>query len=114
MTTTTTRREARPTLTPEAARSFERHSTKNATILSDAAALRGCGCKPYKDWFTFKRWLAQDRCVQKGQKGTKLSVIITMDKDADDGTVTQTRRPWRSSVFCRCQTAEKEAKDAKQ
>src|SRR5436305_1734345 len=51
------------------AKHFEGFSLANATLLTQAAAERGCSCAPYEDWFTYDRWRAQGMQVQKGQHG---------------------------------------------
>jgi antirestriction protein ArdC len=92
--------------TPETATSFDGYSPMNATILDSAAADKGCDCKPYLDWFTYKRWAAQGFQVQKGEKGTKISTFIKIEKD--EGKFKSF--PKQSSVFCRCQVKPIEEK----
>ena len=47
-------------MTAEQAKQFSTYGKYSvATIL----AKRKCNCDPYKDWFTFKRWLAQGKCA---------------------------------------------------
>ena len=89
------------------AKSFNGYSMTNAMILTGAAAKRGCQCKPYQDWFTYKRWQAQGCQVKRGEHGVKLSTFVTMTKTDDDGNKEIIgRRPWTSVVFCRCQVKE--------
>jgi len=94
------------------AQHFEHKSTKHAAILMQAAADRGCACKPYKDWFTYARWSAQGYQVQKGEKGVHL---VTFQKrevvDEKTGEKKVFTRPWHSYVFCRCQVKERRVKE---
>ena len=63
-----------------------------------------CGCEPYRDVFTYRRWRAQGFQVQKGQKAIRLPLIYQRtEKDPETGEETTTRRMGRSAVFCRCQ-----------
>ena len=71
-------------MTPEEARHFDRHSVKNAEILT---AIRP-DCEPYKDWFTYKRWLAQGMQVAKGQKGTKIFIQVENKRKDKEGKIT--------------------------
>lgn len=89
------------------AKSFGGYSMTNAMILTGAAAKRGCHCKPYEDWFTYKRWQAQSYQVKRGEHGVRLSTFVTMTKIDDNGNkVVVGKRPWKSVVFCRCQVEE--------
>lgn len=101
----------RPQMTAEEARSFDRISTANILVLTEAARLRGCSCEPYRDWFTYNRWRAQGYQVQRGEHGTPLTVMIQHEKReaGPDGEecVTTVSRPWTAHVFCRCQVAPK-------
>lgn len=98
-----------PTMTQEQATTFDYYSEINAGILEEAAKARGCECQPYIDWFTYERWQAQYKQVQKGETGTKIhiykSVPSKRDKNAD-GTPKMIRIPATSSVFCRCQVKD--------
>ena len=69
---------------------------------------RGCDCEPYEDVFTFGRWIAQGRVVQKGEKGIQLPVVIHGTKETKAGGVEEITLLRRSYVFCRCQTTELE------
>jgi hypothetical protein len=103
-------RSTRPPMTAEEARQFDHMSAQNAVLLRDAAALRGCECEPYRDWFTYGRWRAQGYQVQKGEHGVRLGIIIKSERrEQVDGEekVTTTRRPWSTHVFCRCQVQAK-------
>jgi hypothetical protein len=53
-----------PTFTPETARQFDRFSVANAVTVKQALP---CGCEPYVDVFTCKRWKAQGFQVQRGE-----------------------------------------------
>ena len=91
-------------MTAEDARSFGGESKANALRLMLAARDRGCTCKPYEDWFTFGRWIAQGFAVRKGEHGVKLPVVIQGQAEATETepakTYTMLRR---TTVFCRCQ-----------
>lgn len=87
-------------MTPEMARSFERYSPANATTVTNSLP---CGCKPYVDVFTYRRWKAQGFQVKKGEKAVHIPVIRTVYKENGQGE-TETRKIRRKSyVFCRCQ-----------
>ena len=89
------------TFTPETARQFDRFSVANAVTVKEALP---CGCEPYVDVFTYKRWKAQGFQVQRGEKAIRLPVIyLRREKDRETGEETTTRRTGRSAVFCRCQ-----------
>jgi hypothetical protein len=89
------------TFTPETARQFDRYSVANAVTLKEALP---CGCEPYQDVFTYRRWKAQGFQVQRGQKAIRLPLIYRREeKDRETGKETVTRRMGRSAVFCRCQ-----------
>lgn len=93
----------RPAMTAEEATTFDRFSLLNAATLEEAAALKGCGCRAYEDWFTYNRWLAQGMQVQRGEHGTKIEVIIHSEKEDANGQVVARSFPRVSTVFCRCQ-----------
>ncbi|MHB0858813.1 MAG: ArdC-like ssDNA-binding domain-containing protein [Anaerolineae bacterium] len=95
----------RPAMSAGEAMTFDRHSAEHAAILRHIAAARGCPCEPYRDWYTYRRWLAQGYQVRQGEHGVSLEVyapITRQDPDTGD-SVTVGKRPWRSTVFCRCQ-----------
>jgi len=94
------------TMTAEEATTFTRHSIANAMLLIKAAESRGCGCKPYRDWYTYRRWLAQGYQVRKGEHGVRIGIIVTTEQEEDGNKVTKSR-PWGTTVFCRCQVDEK-------
>lgn len=99
----------RPPMTADEATSFDRHSIAHAAFLEQMASERGCECRPYVDWFTYERWQAQGRQVQRGEKAVALRAYIPMCK-RDDQTGEERiigKRPRTVFVFCRCQTKEK-------
>ena len=90
-----------PTFTPETARQFDRFSVANAVTVKQALP---CGCEPYVDVFTYRRWKAQGFQVQRGEKAIKLPLIYQRrEKDQATGEDRTVRRMGRSAVFCRCQ-----------
>ena len=86
-------------MTKKQATTFERFSEKNAAILESICP----ACEPYKDWFTYRRWLAQGEQVAKGQHGTRLTVIVERDDDDDEADTIQHADVWHAVVFCRHQ-----------
>ncbi len=88
------------------ARHFDRTSISNAARVM---AERGCGCEPYIDVFTYKRWRAQGFQVQRGERAIKLPLVLHIpDEEGDELGNGRARRRGRkrlgsSSVFCRCQ-----------
>ena len=101
----------RRAMTADEARTFDRFSTTNASMLAAAAEQHGCQCEPYADWYTYARWQAQGMQVQKGEHGVKLGVIIHNEKRETDEQgqerITAVSRPWTTTVFCRCQVQAK-------
>lgn len=95
--------DKRAAMTAEDAQSFEGKSLMNMAILIDTAQTRGCQCKPYVDWFTYKRWRAQGYQVQRGEHGVKLSTFVKGAREDENGMLRQYSHPWVSVVFCRCQ-----------
>ena len=89
-------------MTAEDAKRFGRYSAQNAGAVY--AALK-CGCQPYQDVFTFKRWIALGFVVRKGEKAIKLPLVKDVTKtDEETGEETTGRRILGLSfVFCRCQ-----------
>ena len=97
-----------PTFTPETARQFERFSVTNAVTVKQALP---CGCEPYVDVFTYRRWKAQGFQVQRGEKAIKLPIIYQRtETDPGTGQERVQRRMGRSAVFCRCQVKPIRAK----
>ena len=62
-----------------------------------------CGCEAYKDVFTYRRWKAQGKQVQKGQKGFKLQVFVKKEWEDKEGNKNWKTYPKTTTVFCRCQ-----------
>ncbi len=88
-------------MTAGEALSFERYSVANAAAVAEAL---GCGCEPYRNVFTYRRWKAQGYQVQRGEKSIRLPLIYARtEKDPETGEERTTRRRGRSAVFCRCQ-----------
>ena len=102
-------------MTATQAQTFTRKSLSSEMTLADAARERGCSCRPYVDWFTYRRWKAQGFQVQKGEHGVKLTTYIPVFKtDPVTGEkVPNGTRPRRTTVFCRCQTKPIESKGQK-
>lgn len=90
----------RPKMTEGEARAFGRYSVANAVTVKQALA---CGCEPYEDVFTFRRWIALGRMVERGQKAIKIPTIIETE---DEETGERRRLFHTSAVFCRCQVKE--------
>ena len=87
--------------TPETARRFERYSVANAVAIKQSLP---CGCEPYVDVFTYRRWKAQGFQVRRGEKAIRLPLIYRRtETDPDSGRERTTQRVGRSAVFCRCQ-----------
>ena len=92
--------ETRP-MTAGEARSFDRFSVANAVAVEQAL---DCGCEPYRDVFTYRRWKAQGFQVQRGEMSIRLPLIYARtEKDPETGEERTTRRRGRSAVFCRHQ-----------
>lgn len=92
-------------ITPDNAKDFDRYSVANAMI----AEARPCNCKAYEDIFTYKRWQAMGYQVRKGEHGTKIGTYAPIVEKNDKGEkVVVGKRPWTSTVFCRCQVDKKE------
>lgn len=90
-----------PKMTAEDARTFDSFSRANYALLK---AELTCGCEPYNDVFTLKRWNAQGYRIVKGQKAHRITVFIHRDvEDEETGKVKHFSRPWTAYVFCRCQ-----------
>ena len=90
-----------PRFTSETAREFDRFSVANAVTVKKSLP---CGCEPYVDVFTYRRWKAQGFQVQKGQKAIRLPLVYARkEKDPQTGEETTSKRLGRSAVFCRCQ-----------
>ena len=94
--------EKREKMTAGEAVTFSRYSVFNAATVRHTLT---CGCEPYKDVFTFGRWIAQGFGVNKGEKSIKLPVVRTEDKE--DGTTAKIFH--NSPVFCRHQVSKRGA-----
>ena len=91
----------REKFTPETARQFDGYSVANAAIV---AASLPCGCEPYVDVFTYRRWKAQGYQVQRGEKALRLPLLKqVLRSDPETGEETIRRVFGRSAVFCRYQ-----------
>jgi len=91
-------------MTAAEARSFKHgESEHSSTILEMTASAKGCACKPYRDWFTLKRWNAQGYRVKSGEHGVRLTTYKTIKYTDDDGKTRQKKIPKRYYAFCRCQ-----------
>lgn len=90
-------------MTAEQATTFEKFSLVNAAVLEEAAALKGCDCHAYEDWFTYNRWQAQGLQVQRGEHGTKIPVIVHVQQETDSGQVQERSFARTVTVFCRHQ-----------
>jgi len=95
------------TMTKEQATQFNRFSITNALTVANALP---CGCIPYQDVFTYKRWLVQGYCVKKGQHGIKIPVIGSTQKENENGEVIIRKYTTTSAVFCRHQVVKLEPK----
>ena len=101
-------------LTPDEARTFSRFSPTNAAIVTAAIEARHCACEPYRDVFTFGRWLAQGRRVKRGEHAlAKIPVIVPPERsehEPDDAAEQPRSAPAKllrtSALFCRCQTRD--------
>ena len=90
-----------PTFNPQTARQFDRFSVANAVTVKESLS---CGCEPYRDVFTYKRWKAPGFQVQRGEKAIRLPLIYSrVEKDPKTGEQVTRKRTGRSAVFCRCQ-----------
>ena len=92
-----------PKMTPTQARSFERYSKANAILVKTCLE---CGCEPYVDVFTFRRWAAQGFHVNKGERSIRLPVIMAKEiEDKDTGDAKTIRIMGNAPVFCRHQVS---------
>ena len=87
------------------ARSFEYYSERNAAIVNDAFSV--CGCEAYESVFTYGRWKAIGKQVQKGEKSIKVQTYVTIfKKDENTGEkVPVGRKPRITPLFCSHQVA---------
>lgn len=105
-------------MSPEAARTFNRHSAQNAGIILARLAHRKCSCDPYKDVFTMKRWNAQSRFVRKGEPPIEIPIFAPIGyvdpmieeeyERRNPGKIgMSTLRPvGHAQVWCRCQVIQ--------
>lgn len=80
---------------------FDRYSISNAVVVTTALA---CGCEPYVDVYTYRRWKAQGFQVSKGSKAIKLPQVRTVDVENKKTGEMENRKIFHmSAVFCRHQ-----------
>lgn len=96
----TATRQKRPAMTAEEALEFPRKSLVNAVIVSHTLK---CGCQPYRDVFTYRRWLAQGYQVRRGEHSIKLGIVKQVERETEDGDTEILKVFGNSHVFCRCQ-----------
>ncbi len=90
-------------MTADDAQRFDSYSVANAVKVTSNLS---CGCQPYVDVFTFRRWLAQGFAVQRGQHAIKIPVVKMIEReDRETGEKTTRRILGSGAVFCRCQVA---------
>lgn len=109
MTQVVERRAKAPKMTPEQAKRFER----GVSLQSYAQVVEQveCGCEPYVDVFTYRRWQAQGFQVRKGEKAKKFASWVPVGETAEDEPDNGKRKGLIArtlSVFCRCQVDPKE------
>ncbi|MDO8671211.1 MAG: ArdC-like ssDNA-binding domain-containing protein [Dehalococcoidia bacterium] len=97
----TTKGTRQPLMSAQEARSFQRYSVMNASHIKSALA---CGCEPYEDVFTYRRWLALGCQVRRGEKAVKIA-IRTLKTWTDKETQEEKTGLINAgaAVFCRCQ-----------
>lgn len=92
-----------PAMSSHEAQSFQGYSQANALHITYNLP---CDCQPYRDVFTYQRWLAQGFRVKRGEHGISIPTVRGLERqDPDTGTVKQIRLLRRSVVFCRCQVS---------
>ena len=91
------KKSKRPSMTAEEAQWFSRISKANIAL---CLAHFDCGCSPYTDLYTFKRWKAQGYHVKKGEKGLRLPLIKTIDSEIGEPVE---KLFCSSHVFCKHQ-----------
>ena len=85
-------------MTAEQAQSFQGYSATNASLVRQGL---DCGCEPYIDVFTFKRWRAQGYHVNRGEQSIRLPVIIQQEvKDQETGEIRPRKIMSNVPVFC--------------
>jgi len=90
-------------MTKSQATQFDYFSEKNAQKLQSTCK----HCEPYKDWFTFARWVRQGFHIQKGSHSTRIPILIEKGTKDKHGKVVIEKYPIMASVFCRCQVDSK-------
>jgi mannose-6-phosphate isomerase class I len=96
------------TMTELEARKFDRFSEQNYEVVKEQLE---CGCEPYVDVFTLKRWNAQGFKVKKGEKSIRITTIVKKEvKDKKTGEKETKQFPKTAFVFCRCQVEKFEEK----
>ncbi len=93
----------RPAMTAADAQTFSHTSEENALILKNIGMLNGCGCQPYVDWFTLKRWNAQGFKIVKGSKSITIQTFVPLTKLNGSGKEETITIPHNTHVFCRHQ-----------
>jgi hypothetical protein len=93
-----------PKMTPKEAIHFGTFSAANA---SRVASVLDCGCIPYKDVFTLKRWNALGYKVQKFQHGVSIPVVGTQAIEDETGQIIYRKRPRMAAVFCKHQVEKR-------
>lgn len=84
-------------------------SAASEMFLATVAESKGCTCKAYVDWYTYRRWQALGFQVRKGEKGTSLPVYMSAEvTNAETHETTTKTFQKRTHVFCRCQVDAKE------
>jgi hypothetical protein len=109
----TTTKNRKPSMTADEAKAFDTFSEQNAaTVETELAERRDCGCEPYVDVFTFGRWIAQGYVVRRGEKAIRIPVIVRKrQKNPDTGEIEVVNAGRRMvNVFCRHQVKRLDAK----
>lgn len=97
----TKRQPKAPPMTQAEALHFDRFSVANAVMVK---AVLPCGCEPYEDVFTYRRWQAQGYQVERGSKAIKIPTVRTVDHENKlTGEIEQRKLFHTSAVFCRHQ-----------
>jgi len=98
-------------MSAEQARQFDGVSVANYAAAKMAFA--ACGCEPYSDVFTFRRWKAQGYYVRRGEHGVRLPIVKTRAyEDRETGEEKTARILGASHVFCRHQVNTHDGKPA--
>jgi len=97
------RKSKRPQMSEAEAKQFSRISEANINLCLHHF---DCGCSPYTDLYTYKRWKAQGYHVKKGEHGLRLPLVKTLDNEIGEPVE---KLFCRSVVFCRHQVERDEA-----